>query len=142
QAAADKATVVNAANALSGAMYAALDTLLEARISSVGGHRGMLITILVVGVVIALMPLLLLLVRRSTKVVREFPPAERRVADPPARDSEVAGPLARASRFPAGDERLTARRADPLPSRLAAQHQHWPDAVPERQGWERTGVPR
>ncbi len=142
QAAADKATVVNAATALSGAMYGALGALLDTRISSVSGHRWMLLAVLLVGVVVALVPLVLLLVRRSTKAVRTLSATERRGEDPPARSGTYADVTSRASRFPDGDEQLTGRRADPLPSRLSAQHRPWPEAVPERQGWESTGVPR
>lgn len=141
QAAADRATVVNAATALGGAMYAALSTLLDARLSSVDGHRWMLVAVLGVGVLVAVMPLVLLLVRRSSKVVRALPVTERRADDPPSRPGAQPEPASRASRFPDGDEPLTGRRADPLPSRLSAQRQ-WPEVVPERQGWERTGVPR
>lgn len=143
QAAADKATVVNADNALNGAMYAALNNLLDARISSVSGHRWLLIGMLALGVVVALIPLVLLLVRRGTRNARSLPLSDRRAEDPPARPGAYAESMSRASRYPDGDERLTGRRAaDPLPSRLSAQHRQWPEAVPERQGWERTGVPR
>jgi len=141
QAAADRATVVNAATALGGAMYAALNTLLDARISSVDGHRWVLVAVLVAGVLIALVPLVLLLVRRSAKAVRALPVTERR-EDRPSRPGAYPESASRASRFPDGDERLTGRRADPLPSRLSAQRREWPEAVPERHGWERTGVPR
>ncbi|HKD98862.1 MAG TPA: hypothetical protein VKB69_14895, partial [Micromonosporaceae bacterium] len=139
QAAADKANVVQAANALNGAMFTALGNLLTTRIDSVSSHRWLVAGTGMVAVVIAFIPLLWLAVRRTTGRIARPSPIERGFESDrfaPLRDYTEL-PL-RGSRFPGEDDRIPGRRGDPLPSRLAAPRQ-WPDVPADRDGWERTG---
>lgn len=143
QAAADKAAVGQAANALNVAMFAAIDGLLDTRIDTVSGQRWPVAATGLLAVVVALLPLLLLAARRSARAPR--PAAPERAVDvdtgSPGRSGGYAADASLRGRRYVGDDRMPGR-GEPLPSRLGAQHRPWPEAAPEREGWERTGVPR
>lgn len=142
QAAADKATVVQAANALNAAMFTALGSLLDTRIQSVSSHRWLVAGTGLAAIVVALLPLILLAMRRTGRVVR--PALAERGFDT---DRVMPGrgypeTALRGRRLPDDErDRIPNRRGDPLPSRLTAPRQ-WPDLPAERDRWEHTGVPR
>lgn len=140
QAAADKANVVQAANALNAVMLEGVGSLLQTRVDSINSHRWLVAGTGLAAVVVALLPLLLLAARRTARIGLPAVAERRGDADRPAGHGQPESAL-RGRLFADGDDGFAVRHGEPLPSRLAAARQ-WPDLPAERSGWERTGVPR